>query len=118
MVNASDGDTTSTISARQLLLAPPFLIVTGATFAFWMTVFAHSPLLPLYLAEIGYSGSVIGVVFGSAALAALLTRVATGWMIDRYGERPFLLVGALLWVVTAPVIPMSDSLAIIVVVSL
>ncbi|KIH99129.1 hypothetical protein LP52_09140, partial [Streptomonospora alba] len=98
------------VSPRDVLLAPRFLVVTLATFAFWMSVFAHTPLIPLYLEGLGYRESVIGVVFGSGAVAALAARLALGWMIDRYGERLFLLAGGLLWVVTAPVIPSTENL--------
>lgn len=101
---------------RQILLAPAFLTVTVSTFCFWMAVFAHTPLIPLYMSDLGHSESTIGVVFGSGAAGALIARLAIGWMVDRYGERLFMLVGAGIWLVTAPLIPATESTWLITVV--
>jgi len=78
-----------------------FLLVCLATFGFWVSVFSHLPLVPLYLQHIGTGVTTIGLVFGIGALGALFGRIAFGWAVDRYGERWFFLVGAGLWLVTA-----------------
>lgn len=98
---------------HSLLLDGRFVTVWVATLGFWYAVFAHVPLIPLYLDHLGYGTATIGLVYGSGALCALTARIACGWAVDRYGERPFLLAGALLWAVTAPVPPLTDSLLLI-----
>ncbi|WP_317493601.1 MFS transporter [Haloechinothrix sp. LS1_15] len=105
--------TSVTTGGHGILRDRNFQLMWLGTLGFWLVVFAHVPLLPLYLDEIGYSAGTIGLVYGSAALLALVTRIACGWAVDLYGERWFLLAGAALWIVTTPVPPFTTSLVII-----
>lgn len=97
--------------APDRVLTAPFVLVCAATLAFWVSVFAHLPLLPLYMADAGFGEDRIGLVYGSGALTALAGRVACGWAVDRWGARWFLVTGALLWAVTSPPAGAADSVA-------
>lgn len=44
------------------------------------------PLLPLYLAEIGLSDSSLGLVIAAAGVGGMLSQVAWGRLIDRWGD--------------------------------
>jgi MFS family permease len=57
---------------------------------------AHAPL---YLRELGASDSAIGLVMGSFAITSMLLRPWTGWGADRWGRRPFMLAGAVVFLV-------------------
>jgi MFS family permease len=60
------------------------------------------PTLPLYARELGLASAVIGVVIGAFAVASMALRAWAGWAADRYGRRPFMLLGAAIFT-TAPV---------------
>lgn len=99
--------------AASLLRDRRFIVMWVATLGFWYAVFAHVPLMPLYLDQIGHDTGTIGLIYGSAALCALAARISCGWAVDRFGERSFLIAGALLWLVTAPVPPLTTNLVLI-----
>lgn len=93
------------------VVTPAFVTICLATLAFWVSVFAHLPLLPLYMQEVGFREDLIGLVYGLGALTALVGRVGCGWAIDRWGARWFLIVGGLLWAVASPPMAMTTSAA-------
>jgi DHA1 family tetracycline resistance protein-like MFS transporter len=53
------------------------------------------PLLPIFLGRQGAAPALIGVVFGAGLLANALIRYPAGWLADRYGTRPVMLVAML-----------------------
>src|SRR5436190_15133018 len=69
-----------------------FARVTAANFCFFLT-FASFFLLPLHVRALGGSERTIGVVMGTAGVAALVGAVAVGGLLDRFGSRGFLLGG-------------------------
>src|SRR5512139_1454772 len=62
-------------------------------------------LLPIYGREIGASVVEIGLFFAVFSFMTVLLRPAVGWGLDRFGRRPFYLLGlagyALTWVAFA-----------------
>jgi MFS family permease len=58
-------------------------------------------VLPVHLESLGASRSEIGRVMGSFGVASVLAIPATGLFVDRFGRRPFLIAGALLWALAA-----------------
>ena len=71
----------------------PFLRVTAANFFFFLN-FASFFLLPLHVKAIGGSESVVGLVMGTTGMASLLFLPVVGSLMDRYGRRLFLFLGA------------------------
>ena len=69
-----------------------FARVTIANFFFFLA-FASFFLLPLHVRALGGSERTIGVVMGTAGVAALVGAVAVGGLLDRFGSRGFLLGG-------------------------
>ncbi len=51
------------------------------------------PLLPFYATRLGASAAVVGALVAAFSIAQLLSAPAWGWMSDRYGRRPAILVG-------------------------
>lgn len=74
-----------------------FLIVTLATFAYFLGLGSLLPTLPTYVEdELGGNGLEIGLVVGAFAVSAALVRPWAGRFGDRYGRRVLLSGGALL----------------------
>jgi MFS family permease len=90
-----------------------FVIVTLASFAVWFCVYAIATLLPLSMKDAGFSEGSIGLAFGFSAIASLFGRVISGWAIDRWGARAFLVLGALCLAATAPLLPLAAQPALV-----
>jgi len=74
-----------------------FLIVTLATFAYFLSLGSLLPTLPRYVEdELGGDGLAVGLVVGSFAVSAAIIRPWAGRIGDRYGRRVLLSGGALL----------------------
>jgi MFS family permease len=78
-------------------MSPPrrsasFARVTAANFCFFMN-FASFFLLPLHVRALGGTERTIGLVMGTAGLAGLVSVLAVGGLLDRFGRRIFLLGG-------------------------
>lgn len=68
-----------------------------ASFALYFSFFLLVPTLPLYVRSVGASDRAIGVVMGAFAVTSMLLRPWTGWASDRWGRRPLMLAGALVF---------------------
>jgi MFS family permease len=74
-----------------------FLIVTLATFAYFLALGSLLPTLPRYVEdELGGNGFEVGLVVGAFAVSAALVRPWAGRIGDRYGRRILLSGGSLL----------------------
>ena len=69
-----------------------------ASFTLFFSFFLLLSTLPLFLRRLGASDGAIGVIMGSFAITSMLLRPWTGWAIDRWGRRPFMLAGATVFV--------------------
>jgi MFS family permease len=79
------------------LVTGRFLIVTLATFAYFLALGSLLPTLPTYVTdELGGDGFAVGLVVGSFAVSAAVVRPWAGRLGDRYGRRVLLSGGALL----------------------
>jgi len=76
------------------------LLWAGA-FAFFLSFFLLISAVPLYARGLGASDAAIGVIMGCFAVTAMLLRPWTGWAADRYGRRPFMVAGAVVFFVSS-----------------
>lgn len=96
-----------------------FLIVTLATFAYFLALGSLLPTLPRYVEEeLGGDGFAVGLVVGSFAVSAAVVRPWAGRFGDRYGRRVLLSGGALLVGVTTLAYTQVDSVPAFVVLRL
>ena len=87
-----------------------FLIVTTATFAYFLALGSLLPTLPRYVEdELGGDGFAVGLVVGSFAVSAAIVRPWAGRFGDRYGRRVLLSGGALLVGITTLLYTQIDS---------
>src|SRR5207244_3443710 len=69
-----------------------FARLTAANFCFFLT-FTSFFLLPLHVRALGGTERTIGLVMGTSGLAGLVSVLAVGALLDRFGRRIFLLAG-------------------------
>ena len=75
----------------------PFFVAMAATLLLFFSFQALFPILPLYIVSIGGSPADNGLATWVFALAALVTRPLAGILADRWGRKPILVLGALLF---------------------
>ncbi len=80
---------------RQSLYTRPFILAASSNFLFFTNLNAHT-LLPLYIQQLGGREGQIGTVMAMYSIAAILCQLAIGPLVDRFGRKPFLLLGATL----------------------
>ena len=74
-----------------------------------------SVVLPLWLAGLGYSTPIIGLVVGARHVLPLFFSIHGGALIDRLGARRVMLASALASAIVLPLLPLEPFIAIIVV---
>jgi MFS family permease len=82
------------------ILTREFLLTTLANSVFFVGI-TMSFVLPVQLAELGADRAEIGHIVGTFGFASLIAIPATGALADRFGRRPFMLIGAVLWTLVA-----------------
>jgi MFS family permease len=78
-------------------LTRPFAVLWLGGFAFFLSFLLLLSALPLFARRMGASDGAIGVIMAAFAIASLVLRPVTGWGADRYGRRPFMLAGAVVF---------------------
>lgn len=74
---------------------PPSFYLVVATNLFFFAGFQWTfATLPGYVQEIGGDAATIGLAYGLFSLSAVAARPGVGWLVDRWGRKPMLLVGA------------------------
>lgn len=68
------------------------------------------PLLPFYATRLGASAAVVGALVAAFSVAQLLSAPAWGWMSDRYGRRPAIIVGLLISAIAYVIFAFAGSL--------
>jgi MFS family permease len=68
-----------------------------------------SPILPAYVDRFAASSFILGVVFGSYSAARTLFMPPVGRLSDRFGRRPFILTGLLLFTIVSPLYSLATT---------
>ena len=89
-----------------------FLIVTLATFCYFLSLGSLLPTIPKYVEDVlGGNGFDVGLVVGAFAVSAAIVRPWAGRLGDRYGRRVLLSGGALLVGVVTFAYTLVDAVA-------
>jgi len=72
------------------------------------------PFLPQYAVSLGASDLDLGIIFASYALVQLVATIPFGLMSDRYGRRPFMVLGMLFLSVSSLLYPLARNVPLIV----
>ena len=68
-----------------------------ANFALFFSFYLLTAVFPLYAKEHGASTAFIGVIVGSLSLFSVLAKPWAGLGVDRFGRRPVMALGALIF---------------------
>ena len=99
----------------QRLLSRQFGILAASTSCFFLGAGALNVLLPQYVVdELGGSPATAGIVMGSMAVSALVTRVWFGRLADRRGARRILVIGAVLAAVATALLVVTTTIAAVI----
>ena len=80
---------------RPRLVTPLFVLVTLSTFAYFVSVGALQPTLPLYVeGPLGGTNVSVGLAIGAFSLSAVLVRPWVGRLSDTKGRRILIVAGA------------------------
>jgi len=71
------------------------------------------PLLPFYAEDLGADAAIVGALIASFSVAQLVAAPIWGWLSDKYGRRPAILVGLLLSAVAYVIFAFASSLWIL-----
>jgi len=88
----------------------PFLVLYLSVLVATMGISMVSPLLPVYAKEFGATGIWIGITFSIFAVTQTLTSPFVGGWSDRYGRKPFIITGLLLYTAAAIGYLLADEL--------
>lgn len=81
------------------LWSKSFISMTVAMLFLFTGFYLLLPTLPLYIQEMGGNETQIGLAAGVFTLAAVVFRPLVGGLLDRYGRRPFIIWGLVLFTV-------------------
>jgi MFS family permease len=76
---------------------PSFYLALAANLFFFSGFQWTFATLPGYVQEIGGGAAAIGLAYGLFSLSAVAARPGVGWLVDRWGRKPVLLAGAVIF---------------------
>lgn len=102
----------------QRIFNRTFLILSAATFCFFIATSVLVPVLPRHVEDLGGSLAVVGLVNGIMWVPAIILRPFVGRHMDRRGRRPFILIGTIISVAAGVGYAVSDSITVIFIIRL
>lgn len=81
----------------ERLWTKPFILITVGMLFLFTGFYMLLPTLPLFIKRLGGNEGQVGLVVGVFMLSAVILRPIIGVLLDRFGRRPFILWGLLLF---------------------
>lgn len=81
----------------ERLWTKSFIHMTGGMLFLFTAFYMLYPTLPLFIREMGGNESQVGLAMGAFMLSAVIFRPVVGGLLDRFGRRPFIIWGLLLF---------------------
>ncbi|UOF89555.1 MFS transporter [Fodinisporobacter ferrooxydans] len=76
-----------------------FILMTMGTLFLFTAFYMLYPTLPLFIKQIGGNQSQVGLSMGVFMLASVILRPIIGGLLDRFGSRPFIVMGLIFFAV-------------------
>ncbi|MDP9340906.1 MAG: MFS transporter [Actinomycetota bacterium] len=93
--SSSEGPTRAKVGYLDILRIPEIRVVVAGTFVIMLGYGILSPVLPLYARSFHVGYDAVGLLVSAFAFARLVTDLGCGALVNRYGERAMVSVGAL-----------------------
>jgi MFS family permease len=81
----------------ERLWTKPFILMTIGNLFLFNAFYMLYPTLPLFIKQMGGNESQVGLAMGAFMLSAVIFRPLVGGLLDRFGRRPFIVWGLLLF---------------------
>ncbi|MDQ6420416.1 MFS transporter [Paenibacillus sp. LHD-117] len=81
----------------ERLWTRPFILYTVGMLFLFTGFYLLLPTMPLFIKQLGGNEAQVGLATGAFMLAAVVVRPIVGGLLDRYGRRPFIVWGLLLF---------------------
>ncbi len=95
------------------LFTRDFLLLCLSTFLFSGSMFLLFAVLPLFVVEeLGGTESQVGLIMGTFAAAALLSRPGSGWLVEALSRKAGLSLGALIYVLAPLLYIQAQSVSV------
>lgn len=89
------------------------LLLIGVSIFGFGTLGLYKPVLAPYLKSLGYGASVIGFTVGLMGLSKSLTNIPAGYLGDKYGRKPIIIVGLIIFGICYPFYLISKHIAVL-----
>ena len=83
----------------ERLWTKSFIFMIVGMFFLFTAFYMLYPTLPLFIKELGGNESQVGLAMGAFMLSAVIFRPIVGGLLDRFGRRPFIISGLILFAV-------------------
>jgi len=93
------------------------IIASALEAAMYLGYGAFLGFFPIYAKELGYNDAAIGLIMGSQLATTMVGKPLGGWLSDRMGRKPIILLGILLCAVIIPLIMRSQAFYVLIVLS-
>ena len=101
--------------AAEPLFTRNFLVLCVSTLLFFESMFLLLAVLPVFIVrELGGTEAQVGVVVGVFALAAVMIRPTSGWLVERWSRKLGLALGALVYCVGPLLYTTADSVPVMI----
>jgi MFS family permease len=81
----------------ERLWTKPFILMTIGNLFLFNAFYMLYPTLPMFIKQMGGNESQVGLAMGAFMLSAVIFRPLVGGLLDRFGRRPFIVWGLLLF---------------------
>ncbi|MDR4947672.1 MFS transporter [Neobacillus cucumis] len=83
----------------ERLWTKSYIFMITGMFSLFTAFYMLYPTMPLFIKEKGGNESQVGLAMGAFMLSSVIFRPFVGWLLDRFGRRPFIVWGLLLFIV-------------------
>lgn len=97
----------------EKLWTKPFIFMTFGMLVLFTGFYLLLPTMPLFITNMGGTESQVGLVAGVFTLTAVVLRPVVGGLLDRYGRRPFMIWGLLLFILSMALYNWASTIALL-----
>ncbi|MUG43817.1 MFS transporter [Paenibacillus woosongensis] len=98
----------------ERLWTKSFILMTAGTLLLFTGFYLLLPTLPLFIKKLGGNEAQVGMVTGAFMLSAVIFRPVVGVLLDRFGRRPFIVWGLILFALAIYMYDWAGGIAVLI----